>query len=218
MRVWCQVAFKSELTFGFSLSQNGPYLNAGLGLSRYSFRYTGRFANVINTDDASDIANVSFRERHWWFHLPVYFSKYFLVEKGDIRKRTFFPYVYAGASLDFLRKNTAELVDVTVGYELIDNGAAVPMEDISLRNLRKGFNYSLLGGIGFKAKSGPHAFFVDLGATYMFRNLVIENQVTDPSYQEIETDLHYRFSDFQLLNISLSVGYTRFFFRAEERR
>jgi hypothetical protein len=206
-----------ELTYGRSLWAEGPYLNVGLGLSRYSFRYNGVYENVINPAGERDRAEVSFRERHWWLHLPVYLKHYFILPGSSIRKQIFIPYAYGGFSVDVLRGPSAEWTDARVVYDSFDDGLAQNLDDLAIQDLRNQFNYSLMLGGGMKARSGVHTFFAELAYAQMLRNMSKAAPADSELNDIIEHTWHYADNNFQLANISLTVGYSRFFFTAKAK-
>lgn len=208
----------AELTYGRNLWPNGPYLNVGLGISRYSFRYNGIYENVLNPDNERDRAEVSFRERHWWLHVPLYLKHYFTYRESSIRKQIFIPYAYGGFSLDFLRGPSAEWTDATVTYSNYNDGQTLSLDELSIEELRKGFNTSLILGGGMKARSGVHTFFVDLAYAQMLGNLSKEASADSEINSTLAQTWHYSDNNFQLANISFTVGYSRFFFTAKEKR
>lgn len=211
------VGAHAEITYGRNLWPEGPYLNAGLGLSRYSFRYNGVYENVLNPNGERDGAQVSFRERHWWLHVPLYLKHYFIIPGSSIRKQIFIPYAYGGFSLDFLRGPSAEWTDATVTYNNYNEGQTLSLEELSIEELRNGFNTSLMLGGGMKARSGVHTFFIDLSYAQMLLNLSKDPGSNSDITQTLTQSWHYADNNFQLANIALTIGYSRFFFTAKER-
>ncbi|MEM9822532.1 MAG: hypothetical protein AAF985_15735 [Bacteroidota bacterium] len=212
------LAVFGEVTYGRSLWPEGPYLNFGVGISNYSFRYSGIYENVLNPNGESDRAEVSFRERHWWVHLPVYLKHYFVLPGSSLRKQIFIPYAYGGFSLDFMRGPSAEWTDATVIYNNYNEGQTLSLDELSIEELRRGFNTSLMLGGGIKARSGVHTFFVELGYAQMLRNLAKDPSNGSDIDDVISQQWHYADNGFQLANISLTIGYSRFFFNAEKRK
>lgn len=208
----------AELTYGRNLWPEGPYLNVGLGVSRYSFRYNGTYDNVLNPNEERDQAEISFRERHWWLHVPLYLKHYFIIPGSSIRKQIFIPYAYGGLSLDFLRGPSAEWTDATITYSNYNEGQSLSLEELSIEELRNTFNTSLMLGGGIKARSGVHTFFVDLAYTQMLRNLSKDASAGSEITNTLTETWHYADNNFQLANISFTVGYSRFFFTAKEKR
>lgn len=212
-----QVGTLAEVSAGRSLWPEGPYLFAGLGLSRYSFRYTGVYDNVENPDGDLDRATFSFREKHWWIHLPVYLKQHFLIPGRDFRQQIFIPYGFAGFSLDFMRRPSAEWTDISLQYERMEEPMPTNFSDIQINDLRNAFNFSLMAGGGIQARSGYHLGFIELGFAQMFRNLRQTNSVNTELVNQIENDFHYRGTDFLLSNLQVTIGYSRFFYRASEK-
>lgn len=205
----------AELTVAKALWPEGLYLYSGIGLSRYSFRYTGKYGNVTNPAGDPDQVTFSFREKHWWFHAPVYLKKHFLLPDKSFREQIFIPYAYGGFSLDFMSRRTASWSDIRLVYESAANEPPNTYSDIDIRRLRKAFNYSLLFGGGIEARSGYHVGFLEVGLAQNFRNLQ-RGENTDLA-QQIEDTFYYQGSDFSLTNIHITVGYSRYFFGASER-
>lgn len=212
-----QVGSLMEVSVGQSLWPEGPYLQAGLGLSRYSFRYTGVYNEVPNPNGVLDRATFSFREKHWWFHLPVYLKQHLLMGGKDFREQIFIPYGYAGLSFDFMRRPSAEWTDISLQYQAMDEPAPLIFNDIAIKDLRNAFNISLLAGVGIQARSGYHLGFIELGFSQMLRNLRKEDSAAQFLLDRIEREFHYRGADFLLSNLQLSLGYSRFFYGAEAR-
>ncbi|GAB5552259.1 MAG: hypothetical protein Sapg2KO_18500 [Saprospiraceae bacterium] len=208
----------AELTYGRSLWAEGPYLNVGLGLSRYSFRYNGVYDNVLNPIEERDRAEVSFRERHWWMHVPIYLKHYFILPGSSVRKQIFIPYAYGGLSLDFLRGPSAEWTDATVTYANYNEGQSISLEELSIEPLRNRFNTSLMLGGGIKARSGVHTFFVEMAYAQMLLDLSKDPSSDNDITNTLTEMWHYADDSFRLANISLTIGYSRFFFTAKAKR
>lgn len=204
-----------ELTVSKALWPEGPYLQAGLGLSRYSFRYTGIYDNVQNSEGALDRATFSFREKHWWLHLPVYLKQHLLLPGKDFREQIFIPYGFAGVSLDFMRRPSAEWTDISVQYEQMEEPANY--NDLAIADLRNAFNYTLMAGGGIQARSGYHVGFIELGFAQMLRNLRRTAPDNTDLLDQINNDFHYQGTDFLLSNLQITIGYSRFFYQASQK-
>jgi hypothetical protein len=212
-----QIGSLAEVSAGRSLWPEGPYLYAGLGLSRYSFRYTGVYENVENPEGNMDQATFSFREKHWWLHLPVYLKQHFLIPGKDFREQIFIPYGFAGVSLDLMRRPSAEWTDISLQYEQIEESSPTNFNDIAIADLRNAFNFSLMAGGGIQARSGYHLGFIEVGFSQMFRNLRSSDNMARALSAQIEEDFHYQGTDFLLSNLQVTIGYSRFFYRASEK-
>lgn len=205
----------AEFTYGKALWPKGPYLYSGLGFSRYSFRYTGEYGNVINPAGNTDQVTFSYHEKHWWFHVPMFVKWNFLIPGRSFREQIFIPYAYGGLSLDLMRKQNTEWSGITLAYESMANEPPNTYSDRQISSLRRSFNYSVLAGGGIQARSGYHVGFIEIGIAQALRNLQT-GEDTDLA-AEFERDFYYRGPDFGLSNVQITVGYSRFFFGASEK-
>ena len=211
------LGMRGEFSFSWSLGQQGPYLNTGIGFSRYNFRYRSEFDNIQNPDGNVDRVKVSFREKQWWLHVPISVTKYFGVEKSEIRNRFFLPYGQIGLSVDFLQKSSAEFLSPTLSYENFNGGETTLLSDIAIGDLRKAMNLSVFGVIGAKAKSGVNSYFVELSIGQTLFNHS-KKDLSSPLNQSLKDQVFYENSSYRLSNLSLSIGYNRFLFRAVEKK
>ncbi len=194
---------------GWQIPNSDFYLNLGLGVSRLIYRYVGDYEVTSTESGAVTDQQFEFRERHFWAHVPLTVA-YHTVSKESIVKRLFTPYVYAGMSVDFLHVNTIEFIDPT----FTQGNMPTELPDISVGDMREGYNISLLAGLGGKMRLQDWFFFADLRYQRMLLNLADEEALR--VVPELQEDFNYIDNDFGLNNLSFSLGIGKYFLRVKQ--
>lgn len=172
---------------------------------RFDFEpsYVSRSYNFATDTNPANLlygySRILYQETQGYFELPLTLTYTFL------DKRRFQFYGRAGTSLAFLLNASSTLERINVETNSVASGPPVPMD-----NLRRTFNYWLLGGGGITLKLKKGYAFMDVSYKHGLRNNVnVNNRYSDP---ELIYKYHYVDNDFKLHNLNLSFGYMRSFF------
>ncbi len=199
------------LQVGFSLGTSNFDLSTGLAISRISYRYNGLYANAEAPDGQRLNAEVSFRERHWWGHIPIFLSLN-LIPKDRIVRARFIPYVYAGGQVDLLRRKSAAIVEANTRFE--DGQEVGFFDDFSLEDQRLGLNGSLLAGAGARWHFERLYLQADIRFSHTLQSLVDGENRVNP---ELVESLNYIDDDFRLNNLLFTVGAGAYLFNTKAR-
>ncbi len=190
-----QLGTAANLNINPQLSLNGELL-----FSNRRFSYS----NVLFVDDPQD-----YIESQFWVELPIYL-------KYAFKKNRFYPFIYAGYSLETLisaKWSSISLDDITKKSDnSVDEITPVTGPDVNINSIRKTFSSSLVFGMGFRYRIGYQYLSFDFRAKGGMKNLVDVSKQLDTNDPVIE-ELRFRYGsvedDFRLNSLSFSIGYVK---------
>lgn len=202
--------------FGLSLPVGSHLeLSTELAMAFRRYNYTDSMLISVNSQNPTGSGELLYSdlrlvESQFWLSLPL------CIQYNFTEKKRLLPYVYGGASVDWLlqaslngarRANSAGLAGGDeVRINLMENQ----------QSQRANFNFSLMAGLGTRLRVGRNFLFFDLRYQANFLNIV--NPDNRYANKELLYNIGFIDNDFRTRNVSFSVGFAKALYTARRKR
>lgn len=202
--------------FGVSLPVGNHFeISTELAVAFRRYDYSDSMLISVNSQNPTGeqgvlYSNLRFVESQLWLSLPL------CVQYNFTEKKRLLPYVYGGASADWLlqaslngarRSNSAGLAGGDEGrINLMSNQ----------QSQRENFNFSVMAGLGTRLRIGRNFLFIDLRYESNFLNIV--NPDNRYANKELLYNIGFIDNDFRTRGVSLSIGFAKALYTARLKR